>query len=109
MAPKHSRDTAATLSDFQLFKVSSDWAEADDLAGKEPAKLAEMQSLLEQEYTSLLKDSHIWDTQDLKIEGTELRSDPSSTILTGVPSRELAETSRRSTSPELRFASSSAA
>ncbi|MDB4353944.1 sulfatase-like hydrolase/transferase [Akkermansiaceae bacterium] len=60
---------AATLSDFQLFKVSSDWAEADDLAGEEPAKLAEMQSLLEQEYASLLKDSHVWDTQDLKIEG----------------------------------------
>ena len=59
----------AQLSDFQLFKVSSDLEEANDLSTEEPAKLAEMQSLLQKEYTSLLSDSHVWDTKDLKIEG----------------------------------------
>ena len=59
----------AQLSDFQLFKVSSDLGEANDLSAENPAKLAEMQSLLQKEYASLLSDSHVWDTDDLKIEG----------------------------------------
>ena len=60
---------AATLSDFQLFKVSSDLGESDDLSKEEPTQLAELEKLLQKEYALLVSDSHVWDTDDLKIEG----------------------------------------
>ena len=60
---------AAKLSDFQLFKVSSDLGESDDLSEEEPSKLAELEKLLQKEYALLLEDSHVWDTDNLKIKG----------------------------------------
>ncbi|MGJ8724401.1 MAG: sulfatase-like hydrolase/transferase [Roseibacillus sp.] len=60
---------AAILSDYQLFQISDDVGETNDLSKEEVAKLAEMKTLLLKEYEALLSDSHIWDTEGLKIGG----------------------------------------
>ncbi|WP_411845402.1 sulfatase-like hydrolase/transferase [Roseibacillus persicicus] len=52
---------SATLSDFQLFNLTSDVHEANDLSGEKPGKLAELKTLLEKEYAALVADSHVWD------------------------------------------------
>lgn len=59
----------ATLSDFQLFKVSTDLHESKDLSAIEPGKFAELKKLLETEYASLVEDSHVWEDETLKITG----------------------------------------
>ncbi|MEN8693423.1 MAG: sulfatase-like hydrolase/transferase [Akkermansiaceae bacterium] len=59
----------ATLSDHQLFKVSTDVHEAKELSKAEPEKFAELKALLQREYTELIKDSHVWDDPALHIDG----------------------------------------
>lgn len=59
----------ARLSDFQLFKVSTDLHESKDLSKVEPEKFAELKSLLQKEYQDLVRDSHVWDDDKLRIEG----------------------------------------
>ncbi|MDA9831340.1 sulfatase-like hydrolase/transferase, partial [Akkermansiaceae bacterium] len=61
---KHAR-----LSDFQLFKVSTDLHESKELSKIEPEKFTELKSLLQQEYTSLVQDSHVWEDDTLRIKG----------------------------------------
>jgi arylsulfatase A len=50
----------ATLSDFQIFKVSEDIGESKDLSTEQPEKLAELKKKLETHYKELLEDSHVW-------------------------------------------------
>lgn len=61
---KHAR-----LSDFQLFKVSTDLDESKELSKIEPEKFTELKSLLKQEYTSLVRGSHVWEDETLRIKG----------------------------------------
>lgn len=59
----------ATLSDFRLFKVSTDLHESKDLSAIEPGRFAELKKLLETEYASLVEDSHVWEDETLKTTG----------------------------------------
>lgn len=61
----------ATLSDFQLFDLSVNIDESEDLSKVEGERLLEMKALLQKEYASLVSDSHVWDIPNLKIEGTK--------------------------------------
>jgi arylsulfatase A len=51
----------ATLSDFQVFDVSKDIGESEDLAKSNPAKLAELKQRLETHYKELVDGSHVWE------------------------------------------------
>lgn len=59
----------APLSDFQLFNVVADVHESKELSESEPNKFAEMKALLEKEYAELLSDSHVWQDENLKVDG----------------------------------------
>jgi arylsulfatase A len=50
----------ATLSDFQVFDLSKDIGESEDLAKTNPAKLAELKKRLEAHYRELVEGSHVW-------------------------------------------------
>ncbi len=50
----------ATLSDFQVFDLSSDIGEKKDLAKTNPAKLAELKKRLHAHYRELIDGSHVW-------------------------------------------------
>ena len=52
---------AAVLSDFQIFKISEDVGESNDLSKSMPEKLAELKTRLKKHYRQLLDDSHIWE------------------------------------------------
>ncbi|MGJ8642224.1 MAG: sulfatase family protein [Luteolibacter sp.] len=54
---------AATLTDFQLFHVSEDHDESEDLSKSHPEKLAELKELLEVQYRELVNGSHIWEAK----------------------------------------------
>ena len=51
----------AELSDFQIFKITEDLAESNDLSSSMPDKLAELKQRLETHYQELLSDSHVWE------------------------------------------------
>jgi len=51
----------ATLSDFQVFDISKDIGESEDLAKSNPAKLAELKQRLETHYKELVDGSHVWE------------------------------------------------
>ena len=51
---------AAKLSDFQIFKITDDVGESEDLSASMPDKLAELKQRLETHYKELLSDSHVW-------------------------------------------------
>lgn len=53
----------ATLSDFQLFKISEDIGESNDLSKAHPEKLEELKQKLQAQYRELLDNSHIWQAQ----------------------------------------------
>ncbi|MDB4438520.1 sulfatase-like hydrolase/transferase [bacterium] len=59
----------ATLSDFQLFEVSTDVDESEDLTKNDPETFSKLKSLLQSEYASLVNDSHVWENDKLKING----------------------------------------
>ena len=50
----------AALSDFQVFDLSKDVGEKEDLAKTNPAKLAELKKKLEVHYQELVDGSHAW-------------------------------------------------
>jgi len=50
----------ATLSDFQVFDLSKDIGESEDLGKANPDKLAELKKRLEVHYKELVEGSHIW-------------------------------------------------
>ncbi len=50
----------ATLSDFQIFDLSRDIGESDDLSPSHPEKLAELKQRLETHYKELVDGSHVW-------------------------------------------------
>ena len=50
----------ATLSDFQVFDLSSDIDESEDLSSSHPEKLAELKQRLETHYRELVNGSHVW-------------------------------------------------
>ena len=50
----------ALLKDFMLFNLRNDIGEKNDLAGTEPAKLAEMKTLLEAKYAEVQAASPMW-------------------------------------------------
>ena len=52
----------ATLKDFMLFNLSTDIGEKNDLAATEPAKLAELKTLLQSKYTEVQRESPTWPT-----------------------------------------------
>ncbi|MEX0321859.1 MAG: sulfatase [Puniceicoccaceae bacterium] len=52
---------AASLSDFQIFKISDDIGESEELSASHPEKLAELKQRLETHYNELVADSHVWD------------------------------------------------
>jgi len=52
---------AAELSDHQIFKITDDIGESNDLSSTMPEKLAELTQRLETHYRELLSDSHIWE------------------------------------------------
>ena len=51
---------AAKLSDIQIFKITEDIGESEDLSSSMPEKLAELTQRLETHYQELLDGSHIW-------------------------------------------------
>ena len=51
---------AAVLSDFQIFKITEDIDESNDLTASMPDKAAELTARLTDGYTELLEGSHIW-------------------------------------------------
>jgi arylsulfatase A len=51
---------AAKLTDFQMFDVTRDIAEKNDLSQAQPDKLAELQAIMQKHYAELVDDSHIW-------------------------------------------------
>ena len=51
---------AAELSDFQIFNISKDVGESNDLSASNPEKLAELTQRLKTQYQELLDGSHIW-------------------------------------------------
>ena len=57
---------AAVLSDFQIFKITEDVGESEDLSTSMPKKLAELTEKLKQSYQELLDDSHTWPTAKAK-------------------------------------------
>jgi arylsulfatase A len=50
----------AILSDFQVFDLSKDIGESEDLAKSNPEKLAELKKRLETHYKELVDGSHVW-------------------------------------------------
>ncbi len=50
----------ATLSDFQVFDLSKDIGEREDLGKANPSKLAELKKRLEVHYKELVEGSHVW-------------------------------------------------
>ena len=54
---------AAVLSDFQIFKVTEDIGESNDLTVTMPDKAAELTQRLKERYAELLAGSHVWDAQ----------------------------------------------
>ncbi len=50
----------ATLSDFQVFDLSKDIDESEDLAKANPDKLAELKKILQTHYKELVEGSHVW-------------------------------------------------
>jgi arylsulfatase A len=52
---------AAQLSDYQIFRITDDIGESQDLSASLPEKLAELSQRLKTHYRALLSDSHIWD------------------------------------------------
>ena len=51
---------AAKLSDFQIFKISEDVGESNDLSASNPEKLAELKQRLKTHYQELVNDSYVW-------------------------------------------------
>ena len=47
-------------SDFQIFDLSRDIGESDDLSSSHPEKLAELKQRLETHYKELVDGSHVW-------------------------------------------------
>jgi arylsulfatase A len=54
---------SATLSDFQLFLMTDDIGESNDLSKNHPEKLEELKQRLEVQYRELVDDSHIWESK----------------------------------------------
>tara|TARA_R110002073_G_scaffold73085_17_gene178856 strand:+ start:2673 stop:4118 length:1446 start_codon:yes stop_codon:yes gene_type:complete len=54
---------AAELSDFQIFRITNDVDESNDLSASMPEKLDELSKRLKANYHELLNDSHIWDAK----------------------------------------------
>ncbi|GAA4458856.1 sulfatase-like hydrolase/transferase [Novipirellula rosea] len=54
---------AAELSDFQIFRITNDVDESNDLSASMPEKLDELSKRLKANYHDLLNDSHIWDAK----------------------------------------------
>ena len=52
---------AAKMSDFQIFNISQDVGESNDLSATKPEKLAELTERLRTHYQELLNGSHIWE------------------------------------------------
>jgi len=50
----------ATLSDFQVFDLSTDVGEKEDLSKTNPEKLAELKKKLQAHYRELVAGSHVW-------------------------------------------------
>ena len=57
---------AATLSDFQMFKITEDLAENNDLSSSMPEKSAELKQRLEKQYQQLVAGSHVWPASQKK-------------------------------------------
>lgn len=58
---KNAAETkAATLSDFQMFKITEDVAEEHDLSAAQPAQFALLKAKLEKRYRELVDDSPAW-------------------------------------------------
>ena len=55
-----SQAKGATLSDFQIFDLSQDIDESQNLAETNPSKLKELQNTMEIQYRELVNDSYIW-------------------------------------------------
>lgn len=54
---------AATLSDFQIFKITDDIGESNDLSASRPEKLSELKQRLRTHYRELVNDSHVWNVK----------------------------------------------
>ena len=50
----------ATLSDFQIFDLSKDIGESEDLAKANPDKLTELKKKMQTHYKELVEGSHVW-------------------------------------------------
>ena len=50
----------ASLSDFQLFRLTDDVSESKDLSEVHPEKLMELKQKLEVQYRELVDNSHVW-------------------------------------------------
>ena len=52
---------AANMSDIQIFKVTEDPGESNDLSASMPEKQAELEQRFKLQYQNLLDGSHVWD------------------------------------------------
>jgi arylsulfatase A len=55
-----SQAKGATLSDFQIFDLSQDIDESNNLTETNPSKLKELQKIMEMHYRELVNDSYVW-------------------------------------------------
>ena len=56
----------AVLSDFQIFKITEDIGESEDLSTSMPKELADLTEKLKLSYQELLDGSHIWSSETLE-------------------------------------------
>ena len=52
---------AATISEIQIFKITEDLGESEDLSASMPEKAAELTERLNENYKELVAGSHVWD------------------------------------------------
>jgi len=51
---------AAKLFDFEIYKITDDIGESEDLSDSNPEKLAELTQRLKTNYQELVDGSHVW-------------------------------------------------
>ena len=59
-AENEAQVKSAVMSDFQIFKISDDIGESNNLVSSMPEKAAELKQRLQEQYMELLDDYHVW-------------------------------------------------
>ena len=52
---------SATITEIQIFKITEDLGESNDLSSSMPEKAAELTERLNEHYRALVAESHVWE------------------------------------------------